>query len=193
MVLEHLLTGDNIKSIVDIGAGDGTWLDQWSEVPERSASEASEKSLSILGKKDIRIVGVDEWQGEQFSMLSMLDFLEHVEDPLVALREVYSSIEDGGYLIVSVPKMDKIISRILREKYYLYCPMHVSYFTTNSLFSILSKFFQNDQISVFDAPSHRFSIKMAARWLHCDNLIPKWADFVCPIGYSANLVAVCKK
>lgn len=181
------------SSILDLGAGDGTWIDQWESSIEKFATESSVSSIKTLSEKDVKVLGEKDWKTNKYSVISTLDFLEHVEDPFSLIKACYESLEEGGYLIVSVPSMDKILSRIFRTKYYLYCPMHLSYFTKSSLLLLLMKFFDPKQIQIYNAPSHKFSLKMALRWLALNTHLPESLDFIFPIGYSASLVGLCYK
>lgn len=95
------------KRILDVGCGDGLFFDQLSRFGDVQGIEAAGELVSPSGphRARIHISPFDESYrpGEQFSLILMLDVLEHLADPLAALRHAWALLEPGGTLLATVP------------------------------------------------------------------------------------------
>ena len=89
--------------------------------PEQTWVQADRLKLPFLDKS--------------FDIVTLLETLEHVDDPRATIREAVRVCKDGGALIVSVPNELRIED-----------PAHVWSFTTADLFVLLSEFSTNVQI-----------------------------------------------
>lgn len=99
-------------ALVDIGAGAGgvTALLGWT--PEELI--AVEGSHDLLGTAVSRhailgVVALGEglpFRDGSVSVASLLDVIEHLDDPRASLRQAGSALRDGGVLVVSVPAHD---------------------------------------------------------------------------------------
>lgn len=95
------------KRILDVGCGDGLFFDKLSQFGQVHGIEATEELVTPSGPHRARIhIGpFDETfqPGQQFSLILMLDVLEHMPDPVGALRKAWALLEPGGSLLVTVP------------------------------------------------------------------------------------------
>src|SRR5262249_19506977 len=62
---------------------------------------------------------------------------EHLAEPGAALDRVTDLLEPGGVLYVTVPDAGSILARMLGRRWWSVLPMHVQYFTRNSLRRLL--------------------------------------------------------
>ncbi|MFL6195908.1 MAG: glycosyltransferase [Thermoanaerobaculia bacterium] len=110
--------------VLEIGAGIGnitTWL-----LPRDSylASDINPHYLDYLrnlalGKPYLQVDRIDledpacftPWAG-RFDTVVCLNVLEHVRDPLLALRNMYDALEPGGRLVLYVPQGQKLYSSL---------------------------------------------------------------------------------
>jgi len=95
------------KSILDVGCGDGLFFDQLLRFGEVEGIETGEALVSKTGvhRRRIHIGPFDEnfQPGKQFSLILMLDVVEHLPDPVRALRHALALLAPGGTLLVTVP------------------------------------------------------------------------------------------
>jgi SAM-dependent methyltransferase len=186
------ITLSNEASMLDLGAGDGDWLSAWPEVRHRCATEMQPALLKRMNEKGIVTAsGLEGFANSHFDLISAFDFLEHIEDPNPLLQRLQDRLVDGGTLIIGVPDMGKWMARLFGTRYYLYCPMHYSYFTKKSLTMLLRKYFS--KIEVFPSPPMRTSLNGLTKWI-----FPKLQNTVfdkiwLPVGYRASLIAIARK
>jgi 2-polyprenyl-3-methyl-5-hydroxy-6-metoxy-1,4-benzoquinol methylase len=110
MILDVICRRHSIQGshrILDVGCGDGLFFDQLLKFGAVQGIESSAELVSPSGRHRNRIhIGrFDERfePRERFSLILMLDVLEHMEDPVAALRRAWSLLEPGGTLLITVP------------------------------------------------------------------------------------------
>jgi 2-polyprenyl-3-methyl-5-hydroxy-6-metoxy-1,4-benzoquinol methylase len=100
------------KRILDVGCGDGLLFDQLTPLGEVEGVESSIVSVSEQGphRSRIHICPFDEnfHPGKEFTLILMLDVLEHLQDPAVALRRAMALLEPAGRLLVTVPAFNAL-------------------------------------------------------------------------------------
>jgi 2-polyprenyl-3-methyl-5-hydroxy-6-metoxy-1,4-benzoquinol methylase len=93
--------------ILDIGCGDGLFFDSLEEFGEVEGIEAASDLIAPQGIHRTRIhVGqFDESfrPRKHYSLILMLDVLEHLDHPEAALRHAGTLLELGGLLLITVP------------------------------------------------------------------------------------------
>jgi 2-polyprenyl-3-methyl-5-hydroxy-6-metoxy-1,4-benzoquinol methylase len=95
------------KRILDVGCGDGLFFGQLARFGEVEGIEPARELVSDAGayRSRIHIAPFDESfrPGKPFSLILMLDVLEHIGDPVGALRHALALLEPEGRLFVTVP------------------------------------------------------------------------------------------
>lgn len=95
------------QRILDIGCGDGLFFDRLSAFGEVEGVEPSAELIDPRGRWASRIHAVpfdDRFRpGASYSLILMLDMLEHLEDPASALRHALTLLEPGGLVLITVP------------------------------------------------------------------------------------------
>ena len=74
-----------------------------------------------------------------FSVITMIELIEHLENPLSAIRECYSLLAEKGLLVIQTANMDGNQAKSLADRYEYFMPGHLSYFTMSSLTAALRK------------------------------------------------------
>lgn len=105
--LRRLQPGQGWKSILDIGCGDGLFFPELSQFGEVEGVEPFAELVKPNNpyRSCIRICPFDEnfQPGKQYSLILMLDVLEHLKDPVGALRHVLELLEQDGLFVATVP------------------------------------------------------------------------------------------
>jgi len=111
-LLLKFLNINEIKKILDVGAGD-TWFS--TQLLGYISSDAKivcwDKGYETLPPKvDFKLDFTKEPPQEKFQLIFLLDVLEHVEDDENFFKIVLKCLEKEGYLLLSVPAWNSIMS-----------------------------------------------------------------------------------
>jgi 2-polyprenyl-3-methyl-5-hydroxy-6-metoxy-1,4-benzoquinol methylase len=130
-------------SILDIGCGEGILGGEL--IREGFQVSGIEPSLSA-SKRAIRR-GIQVYTGyfphpevsEQYDAIVMSHVLEHIEDPVQTLRQLYATIRNKGYLLLIQTNYKGILPKKLKENWYAWVPeQHFWHFTPRGL-TLLAK------------------------------------------------------
>jgi SAM-dependent methyltransferase len=105
--IRQLRPASGWKRVLDIGCGDGLFFDRLAEFGEVEGVEPSAELLSVDNPHRNRIYSCsfdDNFRpGKRYSLILMLDVLEHLENPAAAIRHVLDLLTPAGTFIVTVP------------------------------------------------------------------------------------------
>ncbi|MEO5376900.1 MAG: class I SAM-dependent methyltransferase [Magnetococcus sp. DMHC-6] len=176
------------KHILDIGCGNGEWLETWHGDVIGHGIEIHPDYIVHLRKKGFAALSLEEAMPEGYAMVSLFDVLEHVAEPSTLLEQAATLVCPGGHLVLGVPDMGRWIVRMLAERYYLYCPAHYSYFTRSALlFLIKNTLHKKIKINIFPSPPMGTSVNGVLKWLGGLKVADNW-NFQLPIGYRASMI-----
>ncbi len=114
-ILETFLKGisstlDNRHSplkILDVGCGTGANLEMLSQFGEAEGVDVSDDALEFCRRKGLTVQkGLAEtlpYADEAFDVSTALDVIEHLDDDIAGLREMYRVTKTGGYSLIFVP------------------------------------------------------------------------------------------
>ncbi len=109
-VLREAVPDLSRRPLFDIGCGSGGLLEYLgsSGVPLAGACDAYPESLSFVRRRiGVPLLLVDEGRLPPFApgytLLSLFDVLEHIDDDLGTLRLLFEVLEPGGVLVLTVP------------------------------------------------------------------------------------------
>jgi SAM-dependent methyltransferase len=105
-------------NVLDIGCGDGLFFDELAKLPGVRLVEGVEPA-EVLVTRDgphrarIHVVPFDAGfdVGRRYSLITMLDVLEHLIDPAESLRHAVSLLEPEGVLLATVPAFTALWTR----------------------------------------------------------------------------------
>ena len=131
-------------NFLDIGSSFGGLLESASRYYKPFGIEvsgyASNYSKRIFGESIHNGTIHDHpFSSDFFSVITMVELIEHIEDPAFAIKECYKLLKDGGVLLVQTANMNGLQARILGDKYAYYMPGHISYFSAENLCDLLKK------------------------------------------------------
>lgn len=105
--LRQLRPARGWKNILDIGCGDALFFDRLAEFGDVEGVEPSEDLVNPRNPHRDRIYvrpfDATFLPGKEYSLILMLDVLEHLEDPVGALRHALDLLTPEGRLIITVP------------------------------------------------------------------------------------------
>ncbi len=107
-IIRDLAKGQS-QTILDVGCGSGWGFADWQQFGEVEGLEIDSELVSRAGewRSQIHLGSLDDsfQPGKQFSIILMLDVLEHMRQPVEALQRVRDLLTPGGMLLITVPAL----------------------------------------------------------------------------------------
>ncbi len=150
----------NCGKILDVGTGRSTFVGLVEnavgiDISEERIKEAKENNLPVM------LCSIDEWS-EKVDTITLFHTLEHILNPWEFLYRVRNILSDGGNLVIEVPNINDILTKLeVYEKFY-YQNAHCSYFSPHTLKTLVngSGFTVSKEMKV-----QRYSIGNHLYWL----------------------------
>lgn len=76
---------------------------------------------------------------EDFDIITLIDVLEHVEDPVTMLENISKTLKKNGIGLVITPDVSSVAARIMGWKWWHYRIAHINYFNQKTLQTTLDK------------------------------------------------------
>ena len=140
LILERIPSG----SILDIGCNAGCFLDIM-EGFDRYGIERSPSHGKITEEKygeNIFIGTFEDYRPPDFlfDCITLQDVLDHMVDPLTALKKCHAMLKPGGLLVVKVHDMSCLYAKTMGKNFYAFLPpLHLFYFNRSALASALER------------------------------------------------------
>ena len=110
--LDQFLNSDRALKILDVGCGDGLFFEKLQRYGDVTGVESDVNTFSKESPWLSKIHNVpfnEKFQpGETFDVILMLDILEHMPDPLSALRHARTLLSPEGILLATVPAFNAL-------------------------------------------------------------------------------------
>lgn len=125
--------------LLEIGSSVGLFLDEarrrgWEAVGIEPSRWAAESAVAL--GLDVFNGTLDEFDARgasRFDVVASWDVLEHLEDPMRALRLTYELLVPGGFVIFTTVNLGGLGRKLLRGRWPWFMRMHLHYFTRESL------------------------------------------------------------
>jgi len=133
-----ILHFDNKKgAILDFGCGKGEFVSYLRKKGQEAYGVDPEiKPMSFLFTSLARL---EENIHKPFEAISLNFSLEHCDNPLLTLKELYTLLTPGGLLLIRVPNLTYILKNKELSSFQLKIPSHRHFFTPESLNKLLKK------------------------------------------------------
>lgn len=99
-------SGDPIR-ILDVGCGTGANLEMLAQFGAAEGVDVSDDALEFCRRKGLSVQkGLAEtlpYEDETFDVTTALDVVEHLDDDIAGLKEMYRVTKTGGYSLIFVP------------------------------------------------------------------------------------------
>jgi len=129
--------------MVEIGCATGAYMEQmrragWAvqgiEFSEAAAQQARSKGLTV----ETATVETARGPVQPVDVVAAWMVLEHLHDPVSALRKLRGWVKPGGYLIASVPDAGAFEGRVFGERWFaLQLPTHLYHYTPETIAKLL--------------------------------------------------------
>lgn len=124
--------------LLDIGCAFGgflsaasTWFEPYGiELSPYSAEHAQKRLQSPVHCGTIHD---HPFKHGSFDVITMVEVIEHVKDPLPLVQECRNLLREGGLLLVQTSNMDGLQAKCAGKDYAYYLPGHLSYFSRSNL------------------------------------------------------------
>lgn len=135
--------GHGAATLLDVGCSTGTFLDEarrrgWEvrglEVSAYAAEVARSRGLPV------QCATIDDAAPPSASLdcVTLWDVIEHLHEPLRAIRMAADGLRPGGVLALSTGDLSSLCARVSRARWHLFnLPEHLYFFTTRALRRIL--------------------------------------------------------
>lgn len=134
---KHMAHAPGLR-VLDVGCWDGavladfpsTWIRHGIEPHPHAARLARARGLHIFNAS-LESAPLD---ANAYDIIALLDVLEHLEDPLAALKQLSTALAPGGYLVALTGNAASFAARFYKGSwYYSNYSEHISFFTPASL------------------------------------------------------------
>lgn len=127
--------------ILDVGCGVGYLLSALDRRWERHGTEVSTfaaRQASEHGKIHLGALEAAGYPASHFDVVVLYHVIEHMTEPVGALREAYRILKPGGHMVVGTPDFDGACARRFGENFrMLHDKTHTSLFSCESLRRLL--------------------------------------------------------
>ena len=130
--------------VLEIGCSIGVFLDLFKEKGWETWGVEPSESGKIAEKKGHKIIHTFFWEAkipeDYFDVVIFNHTLEHMDEPLIALKKAKAVLNKGGIVLVDVPNFGGISSKIFGKRWpYLLSEEHKHQFTKESLVNIFKE------------------------------------------------------
>jgi len=133
------------QRILDIGCAEGTLLSLARERGWDVAGVEPNKHLVKWAKKNQNLgimqgsVYNKRLKRNSFDVITLLDVIEHVHNPIKFLSRCNELLVPGGTIFISTPDIGSPIARVMRRRWFYILSIHVFYFTRQTMSRVLNK------------------------------------------------------
>jgi SAM-dependent methyltransferase len=106
-ICSRLKTQDSRLSILDVGCGTGANLEMLAKFGTAEGVDVSDDALAFCRRKGLKVQkGLAEtlpYADNSFDLTTALDVIEHLDDDIAGLKEMYRVTKPGGHSLIFVP------------------------------------------------------------------------------------------
>ena len=134
--------------VLDVGCSGGFFLNVLSDKFDKYGLELDAEAVNYARKnyafgRNINNISLEDapYSDGSFDLVIMRGVIEHLPDPVNALKKVARLLKKGGYFFVAAtPNVDSFCAELYREKWNQFHPIrHIFYFSVKTLFRFCLK------------------------------------------------------
>jgi len=134
----------NSKTFLDIGSASGVFLKVIKDMGFTETGFEPSSWMVTFGKKNYNVninQGlISNVKNSKYDYISFWDVLEHVTDFRGTLKKIDEVSKKNSYLIINVPDINSLASKITKYKWPFYLNVHLYYFEKETLKNAFGKF-----------------------------------------------------
>jgi SAM-dependent methyltransferase len=151
--------------LLDIGCYTGVLLEvAGSRGYDVEGMELSRWASAIAGARGYRVhqcsLGEFPASSPAYDTITAFDVLEHLPEPVTAVRTIHRLLKPGGCFVATVPDMGCWHARLLGSRHWMVVVMHLQYFVRATLHRLLKEA-GFDRCDIVPAPPYRLRLKDA--------------------------------
>ena len=128
---------NNQIDLLDVGAGTGILLEEAKKIGINAEGIEPSKWLykKAIGKGHVVYDGILPHPDikKKYNIITLIDVIEHVDDPVGLLRTLKDYMLDGGVGILVTPDVNSLVARLLGNRWWHYRVAHVGYFSEHTI------------------------------------------------------------
>mgnify|MGYP004002636007 CR=1 FL=1 len=70
---------------------------------------------------------------QKFDVITLVDIIEHVSNPVEILKDVYSAMDENGIGLLITPDVNSLMAKILKWKWWHYRIAHIGYYNKETI------------------------------------------------------------
>jgi SAM-dependent methyltransferase len=126
------------RTLLDVGAGNGQLVHAAAARGLHAVGVEPSRALSEDARHrglDVRCGVLSEagLDGQVFDLVTCIDVIEHVADPIALLRAMAAYVAPDGVLVVSTPQVDSVARRLLGRRWWHFRMAHVCFFSDEAM------------------------------------------------------------
>ena len=106
-ICSSLIARNSSLRILDVGCGTGANIEMLSQYGDAEGVDVSDDALEFCRRKGLKVQkGLAEtlpYEDESFELTTALDVVEHLDDDIAGLKEMFRVTKRGGYSLIFVP------------------------------------------------------------------------------------------
>lgn len=120
--------------VLDFGCGDGAFLNSLNDHGWETYGVEPSSDAAFTRHQQVKELPTEA----QFDLVIVHHVLEHVRDPLHTLRAIATSMNEGAYIYVSVPRLDSIPQH-MDLQYCIRSSGHIAAYTENCMQELMAR------------------------------------------------------
>ena len=200
-ILRQIPTNLRRGRLLDIGAGSGILIEQ----AKGMGFDAEGVEPSIELQAQARNLGLNVHRGVlphpdvrgPFDVITIVDVIEHVPDPVGLLRQARELLAPKGVLLVATPDRRSAVARLMGWKWWHYRIAHIGYFDRSTFAEAISR--AGLELDALKRPGWRFPASYLveramtyvprAQGLNPPALLDR---VIIPVNFRDSMLAICQ-
>jgi SAM-dependent methyltransferase len=123
--------------LLDIGAGSGILVEEALKLGFEARGVEPSKWLQKQAESrglPVRLgIFSRESDGAGYDVITLVDVIEHVPDPVGLLKQMSAALAPGGTAVIVTPDVNSVAARLLGKRWWHYRVAHIGYFDRSTL------------------------------------------------------------